>query len=93
MPCTGTVGREKSIRPGDSVPLLPSNEGEFTGWLNRLTHQFAHTEAELIRSLHRQKNRFFAEAAEPGNLMVATHPGIKWEEDLALISGIAVSSE
>lgn len=82
----------QAIAPGESVELAPATLDEMTTWLEGQTANFGETEAELIRSLTTQKNRFFALATDAENLMIATHPAIRWEEDLALVSGIATSS-
>jgi hypothetical protein len=83
--------RGQSFAPGESIELAPATLDELTQWLMAQTANFAGAEAEQIRFLTTQKNRFFAVATDPEDLMITTHPAIRWEDDLALVSGIAIS--
>lgn len=83
--------KDRTIAPGESIELAPATLDEMTKWLKGQTANFAEAEGELIRSLTTQKSRFFAVATDTANLMISTHPAIRWEEDLALVSGVAIS--
>lgn len=76
------------VVPGTPVTLVQSSRTELTPWLNTSTDSFSTRKRNRIRNLANSPDRFFATTEQAGDLFLETHPGIRWEKETLLLSGV-----
>lgn len=79
-----------TIEPGAEIQLQKSSLNELQDWLKDVTYTLSSADRKAIRDLKSGRGRYFGIAANPEPLLVQTHSAIRWQNDVAIVSGITI---
>lgn len=82
---------ETVVAPGQVIPLERATDSELPGWLEDEVALFSAGQRKLIRRMTREPDRFFARLDQGESLALPTHPGIRWEKTVVLLTGTPTS--
>lgn len=76
-----------AVAPGAEFPLQEADDDALKTWLDEETRFYSRELKKRVRSLAREKGRFFSLPDQPASYFIETHPGIRWEESALVLSG------
>jgi len=83
----------KVIGPGQEIPLELAGNRKWPEWLEEDADFFSKGQRSRIRRLNSEPNRFFARVTGAEALALATHPRIRWEKTVVLLTGSPAASQ
>lgn len=75
------------IGSGQEIPLEKASDRKWPQWLEEDADFFSKGQRSRLRRLNSEPNRFFARVADGEALALATHPRIRWEKTVVLLTG------
>lgn len=80
------------IAPGSPIPLEPSSSAAYKNWLMKSTESFSKALGNRILTLAEERERYFAIPKSAGSFPIPSHPGIDWERELVVLTGMAMNT-
>lgn len=78
---------EMVIGSGQEIPLEKADDRKWPQWLEEDADFFSKGQRSRLRRLNNEPNRFFARVTGGESLALATHPRIRWEKTVVVLTG------
>ena len=84
---------DQVIGPGQEIPLEKADDRDWPQWLEEDAAFFSKGQRSRIQRMNSEPNRFFARVAGGEALALATHPRIRWEKTVVVLTGTPATGE